>query len=291
MQKNVTGSADGLSIGELSRRTGVAAPTLRSWEGRYGFPRSRRLAGGHRRYDEGVTDLIETVTRLRRGGMSLPAAIEAATAQAPQAEASVYAGLRRRHPGLVPQVMRKVTLLSLTRAIEDECCAQAARPALFAAFQAEQFYRQSRDRWDELARTARAVVIFAGSGGPAGPPAPPVPGTPALVPLAADTPMRREWDLVCDAPDHCACVTGWELPGQRDTGDADRRFEVIWSADPQVVRDAAVIGTGLALAARPDLGPLLAALPAGPRPPASADLRRATGLVTRMTAYLEQQPV
>ena len=28
---------DGLSIGELARRTQVPAPTLRSWEDRYGF--------------------------------------------------------------------------------------------------------------------------------------------------------------------------------------------------------------------------------------------------------------
>ena len=92
---------------------------------------------------------------------------------------------------------------------------------------------------------------------------------------------------MCDSPDYPACVTGWEFPGQPQAGDASRRFEVIWSVDPQVVRDAAVICAQLARSAHPGLGPLLDALPSEQPAPASADLRRATGLLTRMTGYLE----
>jgi hypothetical protein len=95
--------------------------------------------------------------------MSLHAAIAQAIAAAAQPEPSVFAGLRRRHPALLPQV----TLLALTRAIEDECCARAERPALFAAFQRQRFFGQSRRRWDELARTARVMIAFADFGGPA----------------------------------------------------------------------------------------------------------------------------
>ena len=204
-------------------------------------------------------------------------------------EPSVFAGLRRRHPGLVPQVVRKVTLMALTRAIEDECCARAERPVLFAAFQQQRFFDQSQRRWDELARTARAVIVFADFDEPAGTGAP-LPGSaaPIRVPLMADAPARREWALVCDSPDYPACVTGWEFPGQSRAADASRRFEVVWSVDPQVVRDAALICVQLARSARPDLGPLLDALPSEPPAPASADLRRAAGLLTRMTGYLEK---
>jgi hypothetical protein len=53
----VTESQNGLSIGELARRTEVPAATLRSWEDRYGFPRPHRLAGGHHRYDDGAARL------------------------------------------------------------------------------------------------------------------------------------------------------------------------------------------------------------------------------------------
>jgi MerR family transcriptional regulator, light-induced transcriptional regulator len=290
----VTGLQDGLTIGELARRTGIPAATLRSWEDRYGFPAPQRLEGGHRRYRAQDADLIEAIVRLRAAGMSLPAAIGQATAQAPQAEPSVFAGLRRRHPGLVPQVLGKATLLALTRAIEDECCAQAERPVLYASFQQERHFRQSERRWNELARTAELAVVFAAFPGlgPAPDPGAASAGAdggamPVLVPLGPDAPLRREWTLICDAPDQCACVTGWEFPGQQETADAARRFEVIWSADPQVVRDAASICAGLARSARPSLAPRLDALTSEPPPPASADLRRATGLLTRMTAYLD----
>jgi MerR family transcriptional regulator, light-induced transcriptional regulator len=280
---------DGLSIGDLARRTQVPAPTLRSWEDRYGFPRPRRLAGGHRRYDHDDVARIETVARLRASGMSLPAAISQAVSRTAEAEPSVFAGLRRRHPELTAQVLRKVTLLALTRAIEDECCARAERPVLFASFQQQRFFRQSQERWTELARTAHIVVVFADFSGTAGAGGPP-PGEPApiRVPLPPDAPARREWTLVCDAQDYPACVAGWEFPGQREAADAGRRFEVIWSADPQVVSDAAAICAQLAGSARPELRPLLDRLPSEPAPAASADLRRATGLLSRMTGYLEQ---
>jgi len=284
----VTESQDGLSIGELARRTEVPAATLRSWEDRYGFPRPHRLAGGHRRYDHGDIGLIEAVVRLRAAGMSLHAAIGQATAAAGQPEPSVFAGLRRRHAGLVPQVLRKATLQALTRAIEDECCARAERPVLFAAFQQQRFFLQSQRRWNELARTARVVVVFADFGEPAAGNRPLRGPAPVKVPLPADAPARREWTLVCDSPDYPACVAGWEFPGQPQAADASRRFEVIWSVDPQVVRDAAAICAQLARSARPGLGPLLDALPSEPPAPASADLRRATGLLTRMTSYLEK---
>ena len=40
----------------------------------------------------------------------------------------------------------------------------------------------------------------------------PVAGT-SLVHLPDDAPMRREWVVVCDAPDYPAMLTAWELPG------------------------------------------------------------------------------
>ncbi|WP_158307278.1 MerR family transcriptional regulator [Kribbella flavida] len=40
-----------LTVGAAARRLGIAAPTLRSWERRYGLSPSARSAGGHRRYN------------------------------------------------------------------------------------------------------------------------------------------------------------------------------------------------------------------------------------------------
>jgi DICT domain-containing protein len=161
---------------------------------------------------------------------------------------------------------------------------RSERPALFAAFQQGRFFHQSQRRWNELARTARLAAVFADFGEPAAAGGPPRGPVPVRVPL----PARREWTLVCDSRDYPACVTGWEFHGQPQAADASRRFEVIWSVDPQVVRDAAAICAQLARSAHPGLGPLLASLPSEPPAPASADLRRAAGLLTRMTSYLEK---
>jgi len=54
-------SRDGrLSIGALSRATGVPVETLRTWEQRYGFPAAERKPSGHRAYP------VSVVPRLRR---------------------------------------------------------------------------------------------------------------------------------------------------------------------------------------------------------------------------------
>jgi MerR family transcriptional regulator, light-induced transcriptional regulator len=275
---------DGLSIGELARLTGVPAATLRSWEGRYGFPRPQRLEGGHRRYAQGDAAIIGESLRLRESGLSLQAAIGQAAARAAEAELSVFAGLRRRHPGLMPQQLSKATLLAMTRAMEDECLARAEPAALFAGFQQERYYRQSTVRWKELARTARVAVVFADFGESSGPRA-----SPLTVRIPADAPLRREWFLVCVAPDYPAFISGWEFPGQVGVPETRRRFEVLWSVDPPVVRDAALICAQIASALSPGLGDLLEGLPDGSPPPASADLHRAIGLFNRMAGYLDQR--
>ncbi len=285
----------GLTIRELAERTGVASATLRTWEARYGAPSPRRLPGGHRRYREQDVDLVAEVLRLRDSGLGLPTAIARAAATATSGagtDPSVFAGLRRRHPHLASRTLHKPTLLALTRAMEDECCARAEHPLLFACFQRERFFLESRARWEDLARTAEQVVVFADFNGPGHQPA--RTGRPLRVQLPDDAPLRREWLLVCDSPDYPACVTGWELPGQEGVPDAARRFETLWTVDPVEVRDAARICAGLAdrfsadrFSADPArterLGERLAGTPAQ----ASPDLRRAQSLFARMVGYLD----
>jgi MerR family transcriptional regulator, light-induced transcriptional regulator len=271
-----------LSISEVSRRTGIPVAGLRNWEQRYGLPRPQRLASGQRRYRESDCVLLAGVLRGRAGGLSLPAAMAQAVAGAGGlAEPSIFAGLRRRHPELRVHVLDKKHMLALTRAIEDESCAQAQRAVLVGSFQRQQFYRASRLRWADLARTAEQTVVFAdferGRERPG-------PLTEVAVPEGS--PMRREWSLICDAPGHAACVAGWERPGQDHRADSDRIFEALWSVDPQVVRSAARIGTGLAAAAVPDIATRLEARLTEEAGVSSADLQRASGLLERTLDYL-----
>ncbi len=291
MNSEIPGDAAGgdpawLTISEVSRRTGIPVAGLRNWEQRYGLPRPRRSPAGQRRYTEADCDLLAAVLQHRAGGLSLPAAMaRAAAANAAAAGSgpgqSIFAGVRRHHPDLQVHALGKPLLLALTRAIEDECCARAQRPILLGSFQRQRFYRAAAARWADLARTAEQTMIFADFGRGRL-----LPGPAAEIPVAADSPMRREWTLICDAPDHPACLTAWEHLGQDQDRDQDRVFEALWSVDPQVVRTAARIGTGLAAAAFPEIpGRLAARLREEPAPP-SADLRRASGLLDRTLGYL-----
>jgi DNA-binding transcriptional MerR regulator len=109
-----------LTISEVAERTGVAEGSLRMWETRYGFPEPSRLPSGHRRYSEQDVERVRQVARDREGGLSMRAAIERAGRAAAAPEPSIFAGVRRRRPDLVPYLLPKRTLIGLSHAIEDE---------------------------------------------------------------------------------------------------------------------------------------------------------------------------
>jgi DICT domain-containing protein len=221
--------------------------------------------------------------RHRAGGLSMAVAAERARSHVAAGESSVFAGLRRRHPQLTVQALRKPTVLALCRAIEDECCAQADEPLLFASFQRERFFRASERRWRDLSRTARGAYALADFDGAA----PEASGDgPIRVPVPGDASVNREWVLVCDARDYPGCVVGWERPGQGDRPDRLREFETLWSVDAAVVRDAARLCAGLTEQYLPEASfPLWQSLEDTP-PPASLETRRASRVFDRLLAYL-----
>jgi len=263
-----------LRIGELSRRTGVPTATLRSWEARHGFPASTRFDAGHRRYDEQQVELVTEVARLRRSGLPVPAAIRQATEVADRSANSFFAVLRSADHGLQSHLLGKRALSAVTAAMEDEC--------LMGAFQLAHFYRQSESRWRELDRTAKGTVVFADFARDHD-----VAGHPREVALPADSPVLREWVLVCDAPGFSACVAGWELPSPPGTADRSRRFETVWTLDPGSVREATKFGIALLHRTDPEQADGLAASLSDSAGAPSADLQRATALFARIVAYTQ----
>ncbi|HKP90694.1 MAG TPA: DICT sensory domain-containing protein [Thermoleophilaceae bacterium] len=270
-----------LTIREVASQTGVSAATLRMWEARYGFPVPERLPSGHRRFTEEDVEQVRRVVADREAGLSMRAAIERALGARTEPETSIFAALRRRRPDLLPYVLPKRTLIALSHAIEDECCARAERPVLLASFQRPRFYRDAQPRWRELARTAHAAVVLAGFPERRDPE-----GGPVEVPVESSHALLREWALVCDAPDYAAFLAAWERPGQDGAPDLERSFETIWSVEPELVREAAHVAAGIATESAPDLAPLLRDRLGASPPPASDELRLVGALTNRMVAYV-----
>jgi DICT domain-containing protein/predicted DNA-binding transcriptional regulator AlpA len=275
-------SHHGLGIGEVVERTGVAEATLRMWERRYGFPAPERLASGHRRYDEREIELIRAVSAKRAAGLTLPVAIEQANREGSEPAASVYAALRHRRPDLEPRVLLKPMMLALSHAIEDEALARAERLMVFGSFQRERFYRQTQVRWKELARTAEVAVVFADFARLRSPRAAPV-----EVPVPREHPLNREWALVCEGHDFALCLTGWEHPASGKGSDGTRRFEAIWSVEPEVVREASRICCAIAATRRPTVADVARArLESPPSAAQESQLRLASAVTARMLAHV-----
>ncbi|MBV9311741.1 MAG: hypothetical protein JOZ73_12985 [Solirubrobacterales bacterium] len=194
---------------------------------------------------------------------------------------SVYGALREKFPHLHPHLRPKRMLIHMSRAIEDECVARSPHPLLFACFQHERFYRQAQRRWRELARGAECAIVLADFARTRRPSRGPM-----EVPVAEDDPLMREWVVVCDAPQLPGCMVGWERPSTAD----ERRFETIWTVEPDVVREAARVCCMLAGRTLPelvdDLGERLAE-PAGSVD--STHVRAAVELATRMALYATDQ--
>jgi MerR family transcriptional regulator, light-induced transcriptional regulator len=270
-----------LSISEVAARTGIPETLLRTWESRYGVPQPERSRGGRRRYRASDCELLLEVQRWRTTGLPVAVAIAHAQRAVTPIGPSIFATTRRLHPEVAAHRLPKRALLALSHAIEDDSCAGALRPLLVGAFQRPEFYEASRLRWSELARTAELAVVLAEFGGP-----PQTVAGPVLVNLAHDATMVREWAVVCYAADRGALLSGWELPGQETTADRARRFEVLWSVDQQVVRDAVLAAARLVESAEPGLSVRLRALAGDSAPAPADDLRRAAGLLDRTLDYL-----
>jgi MerR family transcriptional regulator, light-induced transcriptional regulator len=276
-----------LAIKDVAERTGIAAGTIRMWEQRYGFPEPQRTASGYRRYSFEDVELLRRVLSYREGGLSVPAALERAReASEPTDRPSIYGAVAAGDIPLTPQLLRKRTLIAISKAIEDETMARGAGPIVIGAFQKERNYRYVEHRYRRLAQVADAAVVFADFAAVRA-----VPGEPVEVPIAPEDTVGNEWAVVVDAPGYAACLLAWEHPRSpaedARTPDAERRFESIWTMDPRTVRRAALVGGKLAGRAAPEVGRRIEGLlderPLAVDHPAAG----LTALTNRMIGYLE----
>ncbi len=277
----------GLAIKDVAERTGLAAQTIRMWEQRYGYPEPSRTPSGYRVYSDEDVEMLRRVVAFRRRGLSVPAALERARSWGgPSDRPSIYGAIASTSSPVQTHLLKKRTLLAISRAIEDETLARAAGPIVAGAFQSARNYRVVEHRYRRLAQLSDAVLVFAdfdefaadGNG-------------PIEVPIAGEDAMGNEWAVVVDAPGYAACLLAWESPeSQRDEDlpDMERRFEAAWTLDPAVVRRATEASASLVRRADKDLGERLDHLLAGRPLPGEAPTPALTALTNRILAYVEQ---
>lgn len=276
----------GLAIKDVAEQTGIAPGTIRMWEQRFGFPEPSRTASGYRQYSDEDVETLRRVAAYRHRGLSVPAAIERARETGATTDRpSIYAAVAASEPNVRPQVLRKSTLIALSRAIEHEVIARAAAPVVFGAFQRDPFYRAVEPRYRRMAQLADAAVVFADFAELRRPA-----GGPVEVPIARADALGNEWVVIVDAPGYAACLLAWEQPGVTEPGDDDdlqRRFECLWTIDPGTTRRAALVAARLAGRADTPLGEELDAVlrdrPMAVEEPAPA----LTALTNRALAYVD----
>lgn len=122
-------------IGAAARRLGVPAPTLRTWDLRYGIGPSRRSPGGHRRYD--AADLLRLAEMNRLIKTGLPPAEAARAALRGRDEAAPAGGgtfpepeaRRATRPGAV-RIPSATVLARAALNLDGEAVATGIRTAL-----------------------------------------------------------------------------------------------------------------------------------------------------------------
>ena len=182
-------------------------------------------------------------------------------------------------------MLRKSTLLAISRAIEDETLARAAGPVVIGAFQSVANFQAVEHRYRRLADAADACVVFADFAEVSD-----REGKPTEIPIEPADAIGNEWAVVVDAPGYAACLLAWETPeSQRDAHLPERepRFEALWTMEPSTVRRACVVGAALAGRADPGLGDRLERL-LQDRPLAfEAPVPGLTSLTNRIVGYMD----
>jgi methanogenic corrinoid protein MtbC1 len=133
-----------LSIGALSRATGVPADTLRTWERRYGFPAAERTESGHRRYSLHTLERLRRVTRALELGHRPGTVLTASEAQLEQLlSLGGRAVGQARVPGYTPAGLREPGDGALPEAVESWL-------AHVERFEGRAFDRELRSAYAEL---------------------------------------------------------------------------------------------------------------------------------------------
>ena len=168
---------------------------------------------------------------------------------------SVVTRLLEFFPDWRPQMYFKTSLTALSHAMEDRVLVDSDAPLVIASFQRERFYRQEAHRYRRIANKTDQVYVLAA------PEADFTNSSDVYETIAFDPKdsLAQEWHLVVIGRQYACCLICGEkpatAPNKKATSamDASRRFEGIWTFDPEVSVKAAEILLERILDYRPEL--------------------------------------
>ncbi len=141
-------------------------------------------------------------------------------------------------------VYYKNTLVALCHALEDQILTEESNPLVITAFQQGQWYLQEAERYADIAKCSREIVIMATSDASfVEHPTSQLPNV-DLVPLNSDDPVAQEWHLIILSPEYTAMVLCQELSeadygaGGIPASDVERKFYGLWTFEPELVQEA-----------------------------------------------------
>ncbi len=135
-----------------------------------------------------------------------------------------------------PRVLSKATLTELSHVLENAVIAHDLDGAVFTGFQQSSNWLKALARYERLVEPrARSVAVFAAGN---------VDSMGAedilKVQLGEDSPLTEEWFLIVLTGEFSAALIGAEVEAARDgppsdDHELDRRFDTVWSFDPDIV--------------------------------------------------------
>ena len=161
-------------------------------------------------------------------------------------------------------VYYKNTLVSLCHALEDHILTQDGTPLVITAFQQGKWYLQEAERYADIAKCSRQIVIMATSDASfAEHPTSQLPNV-DLVALDSNDPVAQEWHLIILSPEYTAMVLCQELSeadygaGGIPASDVERKFYGLWTFEPELVQETAKLAIAHIQKYNPELSQKLA---------------------------------
>lgn len=162
-------------------------------------------------------------------------------------------------------VYYKNTLVSLCHALEDHILTEDSTPLVITAFQQGKWYLQEAERYADIAKCSREIVIMAAEDtGFAEHPTSQLPNV-DLVALDSADPVAQEWHLIILSPEYTAMVLCQEL-SEADYGaggvpdsDLERKFYGLWTFEPELVQETAELAIAHIQQYNPELAKKLTA--------------------------------